>query len=742
MAVAAGRPPANGGPVTPRAGETIRLDLRLEEGRALDVVALDAATGRPIAGATATASPSGGSPPASAVTDEEGRARIEGIAPGPLVLEVRAEGHAPWRIRSPTESGPIVARLAAGRVLEGRVLMPDGTPAGGANVSATASDGSGALGWATTAADGTFRLGELPDEEVAIAVTWFGADHLFAEEEARPGSELVVRLSPSRPRGGDRPSASAGAGRPPHPPPSPPAEDPRFVGRVLDPEGRPVSRASARLVTPNGTWGLAVIGGRAIADRRPERESTFEAWGALDVYGRRLPYGPARVAVPAGAAGAEVRLVPEVAVEGRVLGPDGRGVPGVVVYATEPDPGVNVLANLASDSGWSSARSDEAGNYRVGGLVAEPVELRVAPPAGFASGPPVVTRGGATGVEIRLKAGVAPRLRVVDPDGKPLGGVRVAISEAGAPPTPGWPRTTDAEGVITWDALDPALAYRLWVDPNPRQDLVELLVPRWRPRDETLRVPRSCDVRGVLVDGAGQPVAPAMVVRVVGGGEVNHAAFTAPDGRFEFHRVPEGEVVLRASLDGSLATAEAIVTAAPAAPEVAFVLDLGTEWRVRIDGWAGAVAPGHVAYASVYQGAPVRGTPHAAAEVATDGTFVVSGARRGVDYTVWVPSGGDRYVLASGLRWSAEGATLTTSSGLSITGTVKIPEGVTGLRVWARRDALNATGEVGADGRYVVRGLPPGSWTVVADAVSSWHAEAPATAGGEADLTLKSTLAR
>lgn len=743
-AAARGYLPATSAPVTlPEAaiaeGAPTSVTIRLAPGLSLAVEVGDAATGAPIAGVALRLLANRATSVADGVTDEAGRASLRGFAAGTYQVEARSAGRGTVRqdVTVPT-SDVLAIAMAKGRILSGRVIGPDGAPLAGANVSVWASEVGTSIAATQSAADGTFRVVDLPEGEFRVdAFAWTGTP-LSGSERGTPGREVSIRAT-------ERDPSLRSPGFVPAPPATPPKGT--LTARLLDPSGRAVPRATVRLTWWNGYNGALVTAGRAVFTRPSDDDAvTVEAWGARNAYGAPLPLGPAKVPVPAGVDEVEVRLPPELAVTGTVVTPDGKPAYGVLVIAAWPSDESSAQRSPASFDAVGSGRSDEAGRFRVGGLSQEEVVLVASPPPGGGPVPGVRARGGATGVVIRLRPGATPRLTVVDANGKPVVGARPSLVplEGGAAPISDATmesRSTGEDGQVVLWTIDPTVPYRLQVRAPGRQDLASFEVARWMPRDETLRMPRACLVRGVLVDTTGRPVAQA-TVRIVPWryGDTAAWARTDAEGRFELTRVAEGTLTLEAKVQSTPSRAETTVTAAPSMPDVTLTIDLGLDWRVTFEGWPARTNALFVR-AAAYDGAPAKDVPYSGADV-TGGAAVFHGIRRDATYTVWAHDGANGvYALESGLRYSEEGATVAAKKGISISGRLLLPKGATDVRVWATRPGLMAWGLASNDGVYEVRGLPPGEWTIggMCSVPNSgvWRAETTAAAGTTVDVPFR-----
>jgi hypothetical protein len=137
-----------------------RVELPLDVRSRFELVLTDGASKAPLKGARvllgATCEPPL-FPLASTVTDESGRAVIEGLPSGEWLLTVELEGYRPERcaiVRAPSQHALMLAPLTP---LSGRILHPDGAPAAGAEVTLLPFSQEDPA-HTVTVADGTFTL--------------------------------------------------------------------------------------------------------------------------------------------------------------------------------------------------------------------------------------------------------------------------------------------------------------------------------------------------------------------------------------------------------------------------------------------------------------------------------------------------------------------------------------------------------------------------------------------------------
>jgi protocatechuate 3,4-dioxygenase beta subunit len=721
-ATAAERAAATAGPLS--ASPATEVELRFGGVRWVDVTVLEEATGAPLGGVGVTASiqmtpNSWRGDGTRAVTDGEGRVRLGPFPADPLRLHVSGPGFVQMQgpVLPPTESAATL-RVRRSRAIAGRVVLPDGSPVADATVRAQPADASG--GWwgsATTDATGAFRVEQLDDATYAVrAVVEHEGRVLEATARATGGGEeVVLRLAAS---GGRSTSVTV---------------------RVVDGDGRPVPRASYNVSAGGGSSGGGLTDGLATVDvGSAGGEVTVAVWGARRADGAALPLAPYREEHPPGTALVVARLQPEAAVAGRVIDPEGRGIRGALVTADWPS-GQSNFTNVAT------ARTGDDGSFRLGGLSAEDYVLRAQLPPHLAPADPVPVRGGASGVEIRARAGLRPTITLLDWRGLPVTGARVSASEPRRPGTPRPPRyfappATDANGTVRLDGLDPGVRYELRVQrPQDRIDVANLNVPSWSPRDETFRLERVWFVRGVVRDLAGQPVAEAYVTPTKGERR-GHSAQTDATGQFTILDLPAGDVTLvvaarfqgheEAPPDGRRRV-EVVVPAGT--DDLVVTIDVGPTLVVLVDGLSNAAWGQALLYAEGPQARMVS-------ETIQQGRARFLSLDADATYTLFVGPFGDRSALVRGVRVGGE-VHVRPVPGKSITGRLSLPEGVDSPSVQAQLEGrVNVQGVVRPDKTYEIVGLPDGTWKVNANAHVEgkwWNAEGEVPAGGTLDLHLK-----
>ncbi len=249
--------------------------------------------------------------------------------------------------------------------------------------------------------------------------------------------------------------------------------------------------------------------------------------------------GRGRVSVSAGAQARVTLQVPlGVDVTGVVLDDTGRPVAGAGVWVSEGlTPGD--VVTLADGAGRFELRS-LLQRSRIGARAAGHAPSLVVP---------IEAATGTLAVTLRLADGAAVAGLVLDPRGNPVSGARVqfgrledepprivdGITREAPPPVD---RLTRDDGRFEADELP---AGRLLVrvrapECSPSWNDVEL--PPGQTTDLTLELPASATVGGTVRDGAGRPVAGAVIVTPWHDDFGPHDVMTAEDGTFAVRDVP------------------------------------------------------------------------------------------------------------------------------------------------------------------------------------------------------------
>ncbi len=320
-------------------------------------------------------------PAAAAVTGEDGRFAIPDRRAGERIdVMARKSGYGIASVGGVVVPPEIPLRLELPPLarISGRVLDARGQPAE-ASVSGDllyrvqtgamgAMMGSNSIEAVATDAEGRFELGDLAAGEVELVARG-------------SGGELAVRrgleLAPGEVLEGVELRFEPGA---------------RLVGRVTDPDGRPVRDA---FVEVNGAPGPALAGARAVTDGDGHFRMPGVAPGRYSVVAQKHPFRRGVREIEIGAADSEVQVELQLgaglAVRGSVV--DDQGAAAAECWLTLSKAGVNVgnrIGDLSRSDGTFEIAGVEPGSYR---LVAEKAGFRRAGGARAAGGRGARCRG-------------------------------------------------------------------------------------------------------------------------------------------------------------------------------------------------------------------------------------------------------------------------------------------------------------------------------------------------------------
>lgn len=461
----------------------------------------------------------------AADTDDAGAFDLSGLDGGPFTLLASAPGHASAKLLDLVPSAGLVrVTLHSASTVTGRVLDERQRPIRGATVAVARSLGPGALdesGDTVTDARGAYELSDVASGGHAlvmqVAATGF-ATRRVTMPPLRPGEARVQPIALES------------------------AADLRV--RVVDAEGRPLPGA---LVEVYGLCDGALLGGRTTDAEGRTRVEGCSLTRSYRVMAKAPGHCIGTVAEADASRVVEVRLEPSYSLRGWIVNEAGLPQAGTVRARRDNDREVVIDEREVA--------ADATGAFRFDDLPPGPVTLVVdAPDHATADVGPLVVGRDMKEVSVRLERGVTWTGRLVDAAGAPISGARVrnpemtratgrarggrgpcAVSDArGAFEIPRVP--AGAAGVIVErEGAAPAfLRVTETAAPSPTRDV------------GVLRLDGTAALRGVVLDGRGQPIEGA-AVSLAGGLTVDAAApaaRTSADGSFLIAGVSPGRYAL------------------------------------------------------------------------------------------------------------------------------------------------------------------------------------------------------
>ncbi len=676
--------------------------------KSLEVRAVDAESGAPVAGALVTVYESRSGLDTRWSTDREGRAHIQIRTDEDLLVECEKLGYFDPEPVELLEGKPAVVRLKASSSIKGRVLAPVGM---GARLVHVKTDlglpaGQGSPGRSSACnvpAGQTFELLGLQrgSYKVVAEISWRGRKYR-AEALAETGA-VNVRLTLS-----------------PH------KEDPGLRVRVLDPSGKPVPHASASLYAQGPSLNLAPETGKVTEGlyRAKIPEGTTRLWlefhSARDEAGRSLDLGPFFVGpIAPSEVPAQVSLAPGLRLAGRVVDGQGKGVPGVRLSAHLMREGHERVGYGYAGPAHAEATTSESGGYVFEGLGKWRYQIEVQKAEGFSAADPLQgVKPGARVPDLSIRRAIRVKLQVVDSGSKPVRGARVVLWWN---TRQGFPRghrsamqahLTDAGGAISFDDLHPKRTYRMQISaPDRRPGLRGITIERWTPKDQTFRFEPALEISGTVKDQTGRPLEGIRVGRLTGP-RPWFVARTDAEGRYRFTdlRAGEYEIALHDNL-GRTAQPLPKRTVAAGANSVDFKIDTRRVLRLRL-------IPTEVSSQPVSLILAVRGPGSSPRPVSVDrqGISYVLDLDPAQEYTLFSgPTREGRCFYRTGVKPGGDVLEVKRSKGVVAQGRLELPEGThfVGLVGRATMGPFAAPVKVSAGGAWILAGVPAGTtWQV------------------------------
>ncbi|HVS31483.1 MAG TPA: carboxypeptidase regulatory-like domain-containing protein [Thermoanaerobaculia bacterium] len=382
-----------------------------------------------------------------------------------------------------------------------------------------------------------------------------------------------------------------------------------LTGRALDENGKPV--AGARVFAGDWPVGVTAEDGSFTIQRAPATEKTVHVIaGARSGF---APYGSAAITLSA-----------PRSISGTVRDSKGRGMSGVLVWAGSRD----------SASGASAVTSAN-GHYRIEGLAQDQYSLAVMTPATLDSGnsrtEADLRRKTSAQHDIMMKPANLIRGLVQNENSEPVAGAMIMISSDKVP-------LIYARGMKSTTLTNPAGRFRF---PASGERATMLTAARegygagtasieWPASDVTITLPEGIEVRGVVVDPDGKPLAGAGIVAmaatttlntipiatVITSGVMEPWTNTDSDGAFSIH-LPTGLHDLGAWKKGFAASEGTTIDVAANAERLRMVLSPAVQISGRVVRRKGEGPLSGLVAAMDESG---RG---AQAEIRDDGSFVI-----------------------------------------------------------------------------------------------------------------------
>lgn len=375
-------------------GATVTVDLVLVPAGGLDLRLVCAEAGRALPSEVEVLlDPESGPRDRRQVKAEDGAANVDGLAPGPYEIEVKAPGTGRAKAQVAIATGAratIDLTLPLAFTVTGSARSVDGGVPAGLSITAEVDRGEHGFSWfdeidASVAADGTFTIPDVEQGNLRFDLRAPGFQplrrFLVVDGTAPAAQDCVLRPGRSR----------------------------SLV--VRDGDGRPVAEAEVRVDLDEDLAITATTDdqGRATLDGLPpgrvgfhiEHQDFLRAQGELDLAATEVP----------------IALDPGLSISGQVVDADGRPVSEASIFAWGP--------THEEESESRNADTDAEGRFRLGGLI--PGSYAVTVSADAASIERQVSAG-AGDLLLRLPRTVTTTLTILRNDGTPASGVAVRAS--------------------------------------------------------------------------------------------------------------------------------------------------------------------------------------------------------------------------------------------------------------------------------------------------------------------------
>jgi hypothetical protein len=506
--------------------------------------------GGPVTGAEVVVvepSPDGGPSfsPLRARTDGDGQYRIDGIAPGPRVLEARAEGYqrAVRDVEVSPEARAVDFRLERGLEVSGRVVDAAGSPIPSAQLSLIAGDDFFQASRALSGPEGAFRFSGLKA----------GTYRLMARKDGYASDRRgeTVMLAGSSVSGLEVKLSAGGT----------------IAGRISGLEPSQLSRVRVWAGSELHLGNIDPEGGYRIANLPPGD------WLVTAVVPDTPLHAEGRASLEPG--------VPEARVDLELGG--GHELTGVVLRNGQPLAGAHLALTRGGMAGSQTAASDHQGSFRFGGLEDGTYDLDVSTPNGARHRESVEISENRR-IELRTASLSG---RVVDASGgEPISGVRISLATGDDGPSSFSDVTTDARGAFRLiEVGDGAWKLRASREGYASAER-EVRVDGSAPDEIEIRLSPTEGVTVEALLASGQPP-DRIQVAVLGPGGETVATGTYPtgeNGRTRVSNVPPGSWRLLIESDQSAAIT---IAASVPGPAVRAILPPAGALRVKVPALTG-----------------------------------------------------------------------------------------------------------------------------------------------------------
>jgi len=522
----------------PLGGEETEKDLELEVGGEISGWVEDNA-GERVAGVRITVS--GVSSQLPVITDKQGEFKITGVKGGNRI-NVYAYAPGRWaRADPPVSVSPggkvegIVLRLKATIKVSGVVELSDGKPPDGGTVRVVNGDprrnkwllNSGGK-TIPVGPDGAFEVEGITPGMISVIARVPGYMKAFSDAQTVPeGTDLE----------GVRVMLQAGN---------------KISGYVRLKTGEPIEAVEISVREETGGWYYGTNGTVAQTDDHGHFEIDGLGEGKYRVNARKEGLSPASKSGVRPISGEEVSLEMQAGgeISGRVFDMQGNGIGGLHVS-------LKIIQGQRPPAMPSTSTSGD-GTFKLTGVLDGYYRVNVAPgwnsKLNYTQGHHEGARPGDNGIEIQVQRGQRISGRVLDPQGEPMGRIRIWSN-----PVEGGGRSsssqTDADGTFELVGLSYG-SHNITIE--ARGEYASITEPNVGAGTEgiTITVGRAQVIEGVVVDASGLP-ARGVSIRarpMPGSTGTSRWSSTRTDGTFKLTRLAPGNYQITFTASGRFAT--------------------------------------------------------------------------------------------------------------------------------------------------------------------------------------------
>lgn len=442
--------------------------------------------------------------------------------------------------------------------------------------------------------------------------------------------------------------------------------------------------------------------------------------------GQALNLRTARVMVKDASQPIRLSMPPGLSIAGRVLGPAGKGLPGITLRV-----------------GRETMRTDPTGRFELPGLAEGEVQVYVGQAGAYIVPAPQRVKAGTQDIVFRLVKGESIQGRALDGEGKPLasGYASARWDRPGGEGQAGASGQIQEGGRFELQGIPPDVRVTVQVQAWAASGGVAYapaIIEDVRPgtKDLEVRLGGGLVIEGRVLDADGTSgVACFIYGQSKDGKRQTGWVQVGTDGKFRLGGLEPIPYVVRIQRqDGGVTPAPREVL--PPKSGIEIRLPRAVALRGRVTGVPEGEGAGWLVHVRSASGDSLMSSA-----VQADGTFEFAAVPDATDLHLTVRKrGASRYAMAGPIRGARTDLVLELKEGVTIRGRIEgcLVNGKPTGNVWVQGGLLgNAFGQIAEDGTFVVHGLAPGAYEVHArGGAENKHTRVENITAGSADVVL------